>query len=151
MGPVSPLLDAINRQLLAELQANARTTVAELARRVNLSPAAVSDRLARLEDDGVISGYHARIDPRALGFTVCAIVRIRPVTRQLHRIPALAQDVPEITECHRVTGEDCYVLTVHLRDMDDLEPILDRFAPLGQTTTSIVHSSPIAARPLPLG
>jgi Lrp/AsnC family leucine-responsive transcriptional regulator len=150
MAVPSPLLDDINRRLLAELEANARTSLAELGRRVNLSSAAVGERLARLERDGVISRYEARVNPRALGYTVRALVRIRPVTRQLHRIPELAMGILEVTECYRVTGEDCFVLMVHLREMDDLEAILDRFAPLGQTTTSIVHSAPIPTRPLPL-
>ena len=110
----------------------------------------MGERLARLEAEGVILGYEAKVDPRALGYTVCALVRIRPVVRQLQRIPEVAAGVPEVTECSRVTGEDCYVLTLHLREMDDLEAILDRFAPLGQTTTSIVHSAPIPPRPLPL-
>jgi len=77
-------------------------------------------------------------------------VRIRPATRQLQRIPELAREIPEVVECHRVTGEDCFVLKLHLRAMDDLEELLDRFIVFGQTTTSIVHSSPIAGRPLEL-
>jgi Lrp/AsnC family leucine-responsive transcriptional regulator len=75
-------------------------------------------------------------------------VRIRPTTRQLQRIPELARDIPEVVECHRVTGEDCFVLKLHLQAMDELEEILDRFIVLGQTTTSIIHSSPVAGRPL---
>lgn len=144
------MLDDINRRLLAELQVNGRLTVAELGRRVNLSPAAVGERLARLERDGTITGYTAQVDPGALGYTVCALVRISPVVRQLHKIPELARGIPEVTECYRVTGEDCFVMTVHLRAMSDLEAILDRFAPFGRTTTSIVHSAPIPPRPLPL-
>ena len=77
-------------------------------------------------------------------------MRIRPATRQLQKIPELAREIPEIVECHRVTGEDCFVLKLHLRAMDDLEELLDRFIVFGQTTTSIVHSSPIAGRPLEL-
>jgi Lrp/AsnC family leucine-responsive transcriptional regulator len=75
---------------------------------------------------------------------------VRPSTRQLHRIPELARQIPEVVECHRITGEDCFFLKLHLRSMDDLEPILDRLIVYGQTTTSIVHSSPVASRPLPL-
>ena len=77
-------------------------------------------------------------------------MRIRPATRQLQKIPELAREIPEVVECHRVTGEDCFVLKLHLRAMDDLEELLDRFIVFGQTTTSIVHSSPIAGRPLEL-
>jgi len=142
------LLDETNRLLLAELQTDARVSLAELGRRVNLSAPAVADRIQRLERARVITGYRAEVDPKALGYPIAAIVRIRPATRQLHKIPELARELPEVVECHRVTGEDCFVLKLHLRAMDDLEALLDRFVVYGQTTTSIVHSSPIAGRPL---
>jgi Lrp/AsnC family leucine-responsive transcriptional regulator len=142
------LLDATNRLLLAELQQDARLSLAELGRRVNLSAPAVADRLQRLERARVITGYRAEVDPKAVGYPISAIVRIRPATRQLHKIPELAREMPEVIECHRVTGEDCFVLRLHLHAMDDLEELLDRFIVYGQTTTSIVHSSPISGRPL---
>ena len=142
------MLDQTNRLLLAELQSDARLSLAELGRRLNLSAPAVADRLQRLERARVITGYRAEIDPKAVGYPISAIVRIRPATRQLHKIPELAREIPEVVECHRVTGEDCFVLKLHLRAMDDLEGLLDRFIVYGQTTTSIVHSSPIAGRPL---
>lgn len=117
---------------------------------MNLSAPAVAERLQRLERAGVITGYRAVVDPKALGYPIAAFVRIRPTTRRLQQIPQLAREIPEIVECHRVTGEDCYVLKLHLRSMDDLEDILDRLIVLGQTTTSIIHSSPLDGRPLPL-
>jgi Lrp/AsnC family leucine-responsive transcriptional regulator len=98
----------------------------------------------------VVTGYRAEVEPKALGYPIAAFVRIRPTTRQLQKIPELAREVPEVVECHRVTGEDCFVVKLHLREMDDLEDILDRFIVLGQTTTSIIHSSPVAGRALPL-
>ena len=140
----------MNVALLQELQADARLSIAELGRRVNLSAPAVAERLQRLERAGVITGYRAVVDPKALGYPIAAFVRIRPTTRRLQQIPQLAREIPEIVECHRVTGEDCYVLKLHLRSMDDLEDILDRLIVLGQTTTSIIHSSPLDGRPLPL-
>jgi Lrp/AsnC family transcriptional regulator, leucine-responsive regulatory protein len=145
------LLDPMNRQLLKELQEDGRLSIAELARRVNLSAPAVADRLQRLERARVITGYRAEVDPKAVGYPIAAIVRIRPTTRQLQKIPELAREIPEVVECHRVTGEDCFVLKLHLRAMDDLETLLDRFIVYGQTTTSIVHSSPISGRPLDVG
>ena len=150
MPPRSRVLDELDRALLGELQRDARVSVAELGRRVNLSAPAVGERLQRLERAGVVTGYRAEVDPKALGYPIAAFVRIRPTTRQLQKIPELATEVPEVVECHRVTGDDCFVLRLHLRAMEDLEPILDRFIVLGQTTTSIVHSSPLAGRPLPL-
>lgn len=133
------------------MQENGRLSLAELGRRINLSSPAVAERLQRLERDGVITGYRADVAPSAIGYPIAAFVRIRPTTRQLQKIPELAREVPEVVECHRVTGEDCFVLKLHLRAMDDLEGILDRFIVLGQTTTSIIHSSPISGRPLPVG
>jgi Lrp/AsnC family leucine-responsive transcriptional regulator len=142
-------LDVIDRQMIAELRHEPRLRVAELARRVGLSSPAVADRLRRLEDTGVLS-YRAEVNPRALGYTLHAIVRISPVGGGLRLIPEIAREVPNVTECHRVTGEDCYFMTIYLRSIDDLEPVLDLFTPHGRTTTSIVHSSPVPARPLPL-
>ncbi len=144
------ILDPTNRRLLAELEADARISVAELGRRVGLSAPAVGERIGRLERAGVITGYHAAVEPRALGFDLAAIVRIRPNSRELHRIPQIAAATPEATECYRITGEDCFFVKLHLRSIDDLEPLLDRFTPYGQTTTSIIHSAPVPRRPLPL-
>jgi Lrp/AsnC family transcriptional regulator, leucine-responsive regulatory protein len=138
------LLDDINRRLLDELQRDGRVAFAELGRRVGLSAPAVAER------EGVITGYRAEVDPRAIGYTLAAVVRIRPFARQIHKIPEIAMQTPEIVECERITGEDCFLLRLHVRAMDDLEPVLDRFTPFGQTTTSIVHSAPVARRALPL-
>jgi Lrp/AsnC family leucine-responsive transcriptional regulator len=143
-------IDAIDRRLLVELDADARLSTAELARRVSLSPPAVADRVRRLERNGVIAGYRAEIEPRALGYAIAAIVRVRPTPRQLPRIAELARTTPEVVECYRITGEDCFFVKLHLRSIDDLEPLLDRFTPYGQTTTSIIHSAPVPRRPLPL-
>jgi Lrp/AsnC family leucine-responsive transcriptional regulator len=145
------LLDATNLRILEELQADARLTMAELGRRVSLSPPAVADRVQRLERSGVISGYHAAVDPKAVGYPIAAVVRVRPASRQLHKIPEVAQELPEVVECYRITGEDCFFVKLHLRSMEDLEGILDRFVLFGQTTTSIIHSAPVSPRPLPLG
>ncbi|HZB35931.1 MAG TPA: Lrp/AsnC family transcriptional regulator [Gaiellaceae bacterium] len=144
------VLDPINRLLLHELQTDARVTMAELSRRINLSAPAVAERIQRLERAGVITGYRAEVDPKAIGFPIGAVVRIRPTTQQLQKIPELAREIPEVVDCHRITGEDCFFVKLHLRSMDDLEGILDRFLVLGQTTTSIIHSSPVAGRALPL-
>ena len=145
-----PELDTIDRLILSELQAEARISNAELGRRVGLSAPAVSERVTRLERGGVITGYHARVEPKALGYPIGAVVRIRPAAQQLRKIPQVARDTPEVVACHRITGEDCFLLELHLHAIEDLEEILDRFVLFGQTTTSIVHSSPVARRPLPV-
>jgi Lrp/AsnC family transcriptional regulator, leucine-responsive regulatory protein len=139
-------LDATNRQLIAALQENARLSLAELGRRVGLTAPAVGERLARLEESGVIRGYHADVDPRALGYALSVVLRIRPAARMIAKVAELAQDTPEVTECHRVTGEDCFVMRVHVRDVLHLEELIDRFVLYGQTTTSIVQSSPVPGR-----
>jgi len=144
------LLDAVNLRLLEELASDGRLGMAELGRRVGLSAPAVAERVQRLERAGVITGYRAEIDPGAVGFPVAAIVRIRPFPGQLQRIPDIARESEEVAECYRVTGEDCYLMRLHLRSLDDLEEILDRFTPHGQTTTSIIHSAPVPRRGPPL-
>jgi Lrp/AsnC family leucine-responsive transcriptional regulator len=150
MANESSKIDAIDRRILGELQEDARLSMAELGRRISLSPPAVAERVQRLERTGVITGYRAVVDPKALGFPLAAVVRVRPASRQLHRIPEVAQETPEVVECYRITGEDCFFLKLHLRSIDDLEEILDRFVVYGQTTTSIIHSSPVTPRALPL-
>jgi Lrp/AsnC family leucine-responsive transcriptional regulator len=140
------LLDATNLRLLEELQAEARLSLAELGRRVSLSSPAVAERLRRLEEEGVITGYRAEVDPRALGYTLGVLIRSRPAPRQLAAVAQLARDTPEIVECHRVTGDDCYVMTAWVRDVTHLEQVIDAFAAYGQTTTSILQSSPVPRR-----
>jgi Lrp/AsnC family leucine-responsive transcriptional regulator len=144
-------LDATDRSLLAELQADGRLSLAELGRRVGLSPPAVTDRLRRLEVSGAIAGYRAEVDPRALGYALGAIVRVRPAPRQIAKVADVARATPEVVECHRITGEDCFFVKLHVRDMAHLEEVIDRFTPFGQTTTSIVQSSPVPGRGVHVG
>src|SRR6266480_6417747 len=144
------LLDPTNRRILKELQAEARLSMAELGRRVSLSPPAVAERVQRLEKSGVITGYHAAVNPKAIGFPLSAVVRVAPDSRQLQKIPEITRETPDVVACHRITGEDCFFLKLHLRSIDDLEGILDRCTPYGRTATSLIHSSPVATRPLPL-
>jgi Lrp/AsnC family leucine-responsive transcriptional regulator len=145
-----PVLDDVNLRLLELLRDDPRLTMAELARRVGMSAPAVTDRVQRLEQAGVIAGYRLELDPRALGLPIAAYVRVRPAPRQLQKIAELAVATPEVVECHRITGEDCFLIKVHVEAVDRLEGILDRFLPYGQTTTSIVQSSPVPRRSLPL-
>ena len=144
------LLDDTNRQLLQLLHEDPRLSMSELARRVGKSAPAVSERIQRLEEAGVIAGYRMEVDPKALGRSLAAFVRIRPMPGQLAKVAELAQRAPEVVECHRITGEDCFLLKLHVADVQALEKSLDRFLAYGQTTTSIVQSSPVPFRPLPL-
>jgi Lrp/AsnC family leucine-responsive transcriptional regulator len=141
-----PRLDDVNLRLLEELQEDARLTNAELGRRVGLSAPAVAERLGRLEDGGVIRGYHAAVDPRALGYALSAILRIRPAPRELPKVAELARATPEVVECHRITGDDCFFMKLHVRDVEHLEEVIDAFAFFGQTTTSVLQTSPVPRR-----
>ena len=149
-SPNPPRLDATDRKIVGELLTDGRVSLAALGRRVNLSPPAVAERVHRLERAGVITGYRAEIDPRALGYELTAIVRVKPAPRQLQRIPQLAAEIAEVGECHRITGEDCFFLKVHLRSIDELGALLDRFLVYGETTTSLINASPIPRRDPPL-
>jgi Lrp/AsnC family leucine-responsive transcriptional regulator len=144
------LLDDTNRRILAELQENARVSLAELGRRVGLSSPAVGERLQRLERQGVITGYRPEVDPRKLGYSLGVVIRIRPAPGQIQNVAELARATPEVVECHRITGEDCYFMKAHVRDVGHLEEVIDHFVALGQTTTSIVQSSPVPGRGIPL-
>jgi Lrp/AsnC family transcriptional regulator, leucine-responsive regulatory protein len=150
-GTPLPRFDATDRKIIAELTSDGRVSFAELGRRVSLSSPAVAERVQRLERVGVITGYRAEIDPRMLGYQLTAIVRVKPSPGQLPRIPELAAQIPEIGECHRITGEDCFYIKIHLRSIDELSSVLDRFLAHGETTTSLINASPIPRRDPPVG
>jgi Lrp/AsnC family transcriptional regulator, leucine-responsive regulatory protein len=124
--------------------------VKELGRRVGLSAPAVTERVRRLEERTVIQGYRLDINPTALGLPIAAYVRIRPNPGQLGQIADCARQIPEVVECHRVTGEDCFILKVYLPSIDQLDRILDAFLVYGTTTTSLIQSSPVPLRAPPL-
>jgi Lrp/AsnC family leucine-responsive transcriptional regulator len=139
-------LDDANLRLLEELQQDARLSFAELGRRVGLSSPAVAERIARLEESGVIRSYRADIDPRAFGLTLGVVIRIRPAPREIQKVAELAQRTPEVVECHRITGEDCYFMKAYVRDVEHLEELIDQFVVYGQTTSSIMQRSPVPGR-----
>ena len=149
-NPSNSVADVVNLRILTELQHNPRLTMSELGRRVGLSSPAVTERVRRLEELGIIQGYRLDLNPAALGLPLTAYVRIRPNPGQLPHIAELARHIPEVVECHRVTGEDCFVLKVYLPSIDQLDRILDAFLLYGTTTTSLIQSSPVALRPPPL-
>ena len=144
------LRDRRNVELLTLLRDDPRLNISELARRVGMSAPAVRERVARLEDAGVIRGYRLDIDPVALGYPVSAFVRVRPSPGQLPKIAELARSLPQVVECHRVTGEDCFVLKIFLPSIEELDRVLDQFLVYGQTTTSIIQSTPVQPRSAPL-
>jgi Lrp/AsnC family leucine-responsive transcriptional regulator len=143
------LRDERNRALLSLLRDDPRLPISELARRVGMSAPAVRERVQRLEEAGIIH-HRLEVDPAALGYPVSAYVRVRPAPGQLPKVAELARALPEVVECHRVTGEDCFVLRIYLPSISDLDRVLDRFLAHGQTTTSIIQSTPVPLRGLPL-
>ena len=144
------LLDARNVQILALLADEPRMSVSELARRVGMSAPATRERMQRLEEADIIRGYRLDIDAAALGYPIAAFVRVRPMPGKLPKLAELAASLPQVMECHRITGEDCFIMKVGLDSLDNLDLILDQFLVYGQTTTSIVQSTPVPPRHLPL-
>ncbi len=143
-------IDAIDAQILDALTDDARISVAELARTVGLSSPSVSERVKRLEEAGVIEGYTAKINPKALGLPLAVWLRIRPMPGQLKKVAALLQGLPEIVECDRITGEDCFVARAHVKSIEALEGLIDEVIPYAMTNTSIIQSSPVRRRLPPI-
>ncbi|KIQ10901.1 Lrp/AsnC family transcriptional regulator [Rhodococcus sp. MEB064] len=141
-----PDVDEIDRRLLDELQNDGRASVAHLARVVNLSSSATADRVRRLTDIGVITGYSVTVDTEALGYTVTAFVRLAYPSGNYGPFDALVASTPEIIEAHHVTGDDCFIIKVLARSMRDLERVTGRLATLGSITTNVVYSSPLPSR-----
>jgi Lrp/AsnC family leucine-responsive transcriptional regulator len=141
------LLDDVGWRILQELQADGRLPFAELGRRVGLSTPAVIERVRRLEEAGVITGYHASIDPAKIGRGILAIVRVRggmgDASQRLYRV---IESCAEVVEAHHVTGDDCFTCKVYVGSVAELERVIGELATHGSTTTSIVLSSPVARR-----
>ena len=149
-APPHALLDEVNTRILEELRRDPRLTMTALGRRIGMSAPAVSERVRRLEEVGVIRGYRLDLDPAALGLPLTAYIRIRPDPGQLPKVAELARGIPEVVECHRITGEDCFILKAHFPAIDQLDRLLDQFLVYGNTTTSIVQSTPVPLRLPPL-
>jgi Lrp/AsnC family leucine-responsive transcriptional regulator len=143
-------LDAVDARLLCLLEQDARMSTAELARSVGLSAPSVAERIRRLQENGVVQGFSVRIDPAALGLPLSAWLRVRPVPGQLGVVADILRDLPEISQCDRVTGEDCFIALAHVASVSELERVIDRIIPYAMTNTAIIQSSPVPARS-PLG
>lgn len=144
--PPTDLLDEIGRRLLAELQRDARRPFTDLARLVGLTPPAVAERVRRMEVAGLIQGYHAQVNRGALGWGLTAFVGIRAFPGQDAAIEAFAAEVPEVLECHEVTGEDSYLLKLAAGDVRHLDRVITALAPLGSTRSVLVLSTKVAGK-----
>jgi Lrp/AsnC family leucine-responsive transcriptional regulator len=140
------MIDDIDWKIIKELQLNARVSFAELGRRVGLTTPAVIERVRKLEDARVITGYRAEIDPAKVGFPVSAFIRMSISGIDYSHIIEVAQNSSEVLECHRGTGGDSFILKVAVADVEHLQDLIDRLTPYGITTTSIVLSSPVKNR-----
>jgi Lrp/AsnC family leucine-responsive transcriptional regulator len=152
MGPTDPhkLLDAIGWKILDELQGNARISFSELGRRVGLSTPAVTERVRRMEETRIITGYHATVDPAQAGYPIVVFMRLSIAggDNMVRNATAAIKKMPEIMECHRVTGTDSFILRAELVSIGHLESLIDHLTPFGMTSTSTVLSSPIKYRPV---
>ena len=137
------LLDDIGWNILDELQRNARISFSELGRRVSLSIPAVTERVRRMETAGIITGYHADVNPEKVGYPITAFIRMSITGNVSARIIALAEELSEVDECHRGTGGDSFIMKVRVASVSHLEHLIEKLLPFGTTTTSIVLSSPV--------
>ena len=144
---IEKLLDTTGWQLLHALQQNARLSYSELGQLVGLSSPAVAERVRKMEDAGIISGYHAEIDRAKVGFPITAIIRMSASAGgSCTRLTVFALEIPEVLECNRVTGSDALIMKVMASSVEHLEAIIDRLSAHGQLTTSIVLSAPVTRK-----
>ena len=141
-------LDEIDNEIIAELQANARIAFAELGRRVGLSTPAVIERVRRLEESGVILGYRAAIDPAKVGMPVRAFVKVTVAGDKLAKFATVVKGLPEVLECHRVTGAESYIVQIAVRDVSHMEAVIDSMMPYVATNTAMIMASPVPWNPI---
>lgn len=142
--------DGIDARLLSMLEQNARISVAEMARNINMSSPSVNERLKRLEESGLIEGYRTELNAPSLGYPMMAIVRMRNHTGKLQALEQLILTIPEIIECDKITGEDCFFARICFKDMEHLDGILETLSELSDTNTSIVKTTPVKRRNAPV-
>lgn len=143
-------IDDVDQRILDVLLTDARISLKQLAEQIGLSAPSVSERLRRLEERGVIRQYTVDLDPKALGYPLQAIVRVRPMPGKLHIVQRLIEDIPQISECDKVTGEDCFIARLFVQSIDQLDQILDRVADHAETNTAIVKAQPVRRRTPPV-
>lgn len=144
------MLDDLDRRILDALVRDARMSLKELAGSVGLSSPSVSERLRRLEERRVVRAFTVDIDPQALGYHLQAIVRIRPLPGQMHVVRRVIEEMSEVCECDKVTGEDCFVARLFVRSVEHLDAVVDRLADRAETSTALVKSQPVRRRPPPV-
>ena len=144
------MIDEKDQQLINALMEDSRRSLKALAQISGLSSPSVAERLRKLEEKGVLKGYGVEVDPRAFGYQLQAIVRIRPLPGQLHEVERQIQATPQFTECDKVTGEDCFIARLHVRSMEQLDEILDHINVYALTNTAIVKKTTVKRRLPPM-
>ncbi|NWD71233.1 Lrp/AsnC family transcriptional regulator [Pseudomonas gingeri] len=144
------MTDEIDHLLISALMSDSRSSLKALAQVSGLSSPSVAERLRRLEERGVIKGYTVDVEPKSFGYLLQAIVRIRPLPGQLQEVERQIQAIPQFTECDKVTGDDCFIARLHVRDMEQLDTLLDRLNHHAETNTAIVKKTPIKRRLPPM-
>lgn len=139
-------LDEIDALILEALFANARISTAELSRQIGLSSPSTAERLKRLEENGVIVGYTIVVNPERMGLPLPVCLRVRPVPGEMDKVTKILNEIPEIVDCDRVTGDDCFIARAHVQSVKHMETLIDRLTPIAMTNTSIIQSSPITRR-----
>jgi Lrp/AsnC family leucine-responsive transcriptional regulator len=144
------LIDDTDRKLLNLLADDARLPVKDLARGIGLSSPATAERMRRLVDRGVIKRFTVEVDRKAIGFALEAVVRIKPLPAKVHILEKLLRDNPNIIECDKVTGDDCFVARIVFRSVEDIDAVLSEVADNSMSSTSLVKTKPVARRLPPL-
>lgn len=139
-------IDALDGRILEVLFENARVSIAELARRIGLSSPSTAERVKRLEESGVIEGYTITVNPALLGLPLPVCLRIRPVPGQMKKVTKVLNEIPEIVDCDRVTGDDCFIARAHVRSVKHMEVLIDRLTSIAMTNTAVIQTSPITRR-----
>jgi Lrp/AsnC family transcriptional regulator, leucine-responsive regulatory protein len=139
-------LDETSWAILQALQENARISYAELGKRVGLTSPAVAERVRKMEDAGIITGYHAYVNMHALGFPISVVIQLRLNHGRGKEVVSLVREMPEVTTCYNLTGNDCFMVVASVASIDHLEKLIETLGSYGQTTTSIVLSTPVRHR-----
>ena len=140
-------MDETGRRILAALQQDGRLPFSELGRRVGLSAPAVAERVRRMEEAGLIMGWRALVDRRRLGWSMTAFMRVSCPGENYQAVRRLALDLPEVIDCHHVTGEDCFFIKLAVGSVEHLERMIDRFRDIGRTVSSVALSTIVEDKP----
>lgn len=143
---VTRSIDKTDREIIFALSGNGRMTVREIAAEIGMSSPSITDRIHKLTDAGAIRGYTVAVDPKVFGLDIAAHVKISAMPGQVNRLAQMLIDTPQIIEADRVTGQDCFIAKIIVRDVTELETVLDQFLPFSSADTAIVQSSTVALR-----